>query len=351
MTHFSVKSSSHPQIKQNFDLTSFNTLGLPSKAARFVEVSSTDHLLKLHEQAFFKEKLPFVLGGGSNILLKDYLDIPVLKNSISGKKVIKQDENFVWIEAGAGENWHKLVSWAVEQDFGGIENLALIPGTVGAAPIQNIGAYGVELEQVFESLELFDMRTGKLHTYRREECEFGYRDSIFKRELKGQVIVTKVVLTLTKTNHIIQSSYRSLNDYLREHNITQPVIRDIFDAVVAIRRSKLPDPADLGNAGSFFKNPVVVRSVLEPILREYCDVPYYEMEGELVKIPAGWLIEKAGWKGRRVGNVGTYENQALVIVNHGGATGEEVYEHAMRIKASVKKVFGIDLVPEVNIVQ
>jgi UDP-N-acetylmuramate dehydrogenase len=195
------------------------------------------------------------------------------------------------------------------------------------------------------------MRTGKLHTYRREECEFGYRDSIFKRELKGQVIVTKVVLTLTKTNHIIQSSYRSLNDYLREHNITQPVIRDIFDAVVAIRRSKLPDPADLGNAGSFFKNPVVVRSVLEPILREYCDVPYYEMEGELVKIPAGWLIEKAGWKGRRVGNVGTYENQALVIVNHGGATGEEVYEHAMRIKASVKKVFGIDLVPEVNIVQ
>jgi UDP-N-acetylmuramate dehydrogenase len=351
MTHSSVKSPKEPVIHQNKDLTAFNTLGLPSKAARFVEAESVEGLFALKKQGFFEDELPFILGGGSNVLLNDHLKKPVLKNSIPGIKVIRKEGDHLWVEAGAGENWHKLVRWAVEREYGGIENLALIPGTVGAAPIQNIGAYGVELEQVFEQLECFDMRDGTRKEFNRDDCLFGYRDSIFKRKLKGKVIVTKVVLRLTRNNHTIHSSYRSLKEYLQKLNITEPAIQDIFDAVVAIRRSKLPDPADLGNAGSFFKNPVVERSVLERIRGQEPGVPFYDMEDDLVKIPAGWLIEMAGWKGKRVGNVGTYENQALVIVNHGGATGEEVYSHAMAIKRSVMEIFGIELVPEVNIVE
>jgi UDP-N-acetylmuramate dehydrogenase len=350
MTHSPVKIPAQPDIQQNKDLTFYNTLGLPSTASLFVEVHSEEDLHALWKQGFFDNDRPFVLGGGSNVLLKNKLFRPVLKNSIYGKKIIKQKNNTAWIEAGAGENWHELVTWAVENGFGGIENLALIPGTAGAAPIQNIGAYGVELEQVFEELEYFSMKDQTVRTFGHKDCRFGYRDSIFKQELKDEGIVTKVLLRLTKTNHTIHSSYRSLQDYLMERDIHQPSIKDIYDAVVAIRRSKLPDPGDIGNAGSFFKNPIVDSFVLEPIKKQYPDMPYYKMDTGLIKIPAGWLIETAGWKGKRVGNVGTYKNQALVIVNHGGATGDEVHAHAMRIRESVKGMFGIELVPEVNII-
>ncbi len=335
----------------NADLTHFNTLGLPVIAPRLIEVFSVDDLFKLSRENFFEKEKPFILGGGSNILFRKALTRPVLKISISGIRVQEEDDNHVWIESGAGENWHNLVSWAVDRHYGGIENLALIPGTVGAAPIQNIGAYGVELEQVFESLEYFDLQDYLVKSFESENCEFGYRDSIFKRKLKGKVIITTVTLRLQKKNHVPNISYQALKSYLDERNIINPSIRQVFGAVIAIRQSKLPDPAMIGNAGSFFKNPVINQSAFQLLKEKYPDMPAYPLDHGQVKIPAGWLIEKAGWKGRRVGNVGTYDNQALVIVNHGGATGDEVYRHAVRIQKSVRKNFGIGLEPEVNIVE
>jgi UDP-N-acetylmuramate dehydrogenase len=243
-----------------------------------------------------------------------------------------------------------VVRWAVQQNLGGIENLALIPGTTGAAPIQNIGAYGVELESVFDELRAFDMKTGEFVTFSKEECRFGYRDSVFKRELRGRMIVTSVRLKLQPSPHTIVQNYYALKNRFQEEGIENPGIRDVFDAVVAIRSSKLPDPKSLGNAGSFFKNPVVEPELFHRIRQENPKMPSFPAPGGKVKIPAGWLIEQAGWKGRRIGNVGTYKNQALVIVNHGGATGDEIAKHADRIRASVAETFGIELVPEVNII-
>jgi len=342
-------SGNQIKVKKNADLTAFNTLGVKAKADKLVEVDSVEDLISLHKSGFFKTNEPFILGGGSNVLLLGNLSNPVLKISIPGIEVKKEDRNHVLVEIGAGVNWHSFVEYCVINNYGGVENLALIPGTTGAAPIQNIGAYGVELDQVFDSLELFDIRSGKVKTYLKEECEFGYRDSIFKCDLKGKVIVTSVTLRLTKSHHKINTEYRALSEFLREKQIFSPAIKDIFDAVVAIRKSKLPDPSLLGNAGSFFKNPVVENSVAEQLKDKHADMPAYEVDESHKKIPAGWLIEKAGWKGKQFGNVGTYRNQALVIVNHGGATGHEIYDHAKKIKESVSEMFGIDLVPEVNI--
>lgn len=337
------------QISENVDLSEFNTLGVKATANRFADVEFKEHLAALHKSGFFTGIKPFILGGGSNVLLLNNLDEPVLKISIPGIEIVKEGENYLQVEIGAGVNWHTFVKWCVDHNFGGVENLALIPGTAGAAPIQNIGAYGVELDQVFESLTAFDIHNGELKTFLKQDCEFGYRDSIFKRELKGKVIVTAVTLRLTKKNHTINKSYLSLAEYLDENGIANPEIRDLFNAVVAIRQSKLPDPELIGNAGSFFKNPVVKNEVADALKAEFSVIPSYRVDDKTQKIPAGWLIEKAGWKGKRIGNVGTYENQALVIVNHGGATGEEIYTHAMKIRESVAEKFGISLVPEVNI--
>ena len=340
-----------PAVQKNVSLASMNTMGLPAKASEFVELQSEDELISLHKNGFFEKQKPFVLGGGSNVLFKHEVSKTVLKVSLKGIDIVKVEENSVLVKIGAGENWHRFVEWAVNHGYGGVENLALIPGTVGAAPIQNIGAYGVELKEVFEELICFDLKTGSFHQFTNQECKFGYRDSIFKKELEGHVIITSVTLRLTKKNHLLNTSYRSLKDLLKEKNIEKPTIRDIFNAVVAIRRSKLPDPKNLGNAGSFFKNPVLSKKSFERLLKNFSEVPHYPVDEENVKIPAGWLIEQAGWKGKRVGNVGTYENQALVIVNHGGATGDEVYRHALKVQQSVQEKFGIQLVPEVNIVE
>mgnify|MGYP006272865665 CR=1 FL=1 len=239
---------------------------------------------------------------------------------------------------------------AVENRLGGIENLALIPGTMGAAPIQNIGAYGVELREVFTSLTAFNLQTGSFETFDAAACEFGYRDSVFKRRLRGKVIICDVSMRLTASHHNLNLAYSGLSRHLSEKGIETPSIRDIFDAVVEIRRSKLPDPGDIGNAGSFFKNPVLEREEFNRLESEYPDVPSYKIGANEYKVPAAWLIEKAGWKGKQVGNVGTYENQALVLVNHGEASGREIYDHARNIRASVLQIFGIDLHPEVNIV-
>lgn len=337
------------QLSENADLTGYNTLGVKATAGLFAEVEVEDHLVSLYKNGFFKKYKPYILGGGSNILLLNNLEQPVLRVTIPGIEIISETDKHVIVKAGAGVNWHTFVEWCADKQFGGVENLALIPGTMGAAPIQNIGAYGVELKQVFESLTAFSMETGSFKTFGLKECRFGYRDSIFKGELKGKVIVTSVTLKLTKSGHRVQTEYHSLARYLEEQGITNPGIREIFDSVIAIRRSKLPDPDLIGNAGSFFKNPVVSKEIHDRLKTLYSEMPAYNADDNKMKIPAGWLIEKAGWKGKRSGNVGTYENQALVIVNFGGADGAEIYNHALAIKESVSEMFGINLVPEVNI--
>ena len=340
-----------PEIRHNVNLKPMNTLGVEAHADTFVEIQKAEQLPLLYEEGFFAEESPIILGGGSNLLFGGQPGRPVLKMSVKKREVIENDTGTVHLKAGAGENWHELVSFAVEKDLGGIENLALIPGTVGAAPIQNIGAYGVELKDVFVSLSAFDTVTGEFEIYTADECSFGYRDSVFKHDLKGRMIVCEVTLKLnTWENHTLNLSYSGLSDSLKSKNIDKPTIRDVYNTVVAIRRSKLPDPSDIGNAGSFFKNPIVSEEKFETLKADYPGLPGYKLETDEVKIPAAWLIEKTGWKGRQVGNVGTYENQALVIVNHGGATGEEIFNHAKTIQKSVLETFGIDLMPEVNII-
>ncbi|MDR9365197.1 MAG: UDP-N-acetylmuramate dehydrogenase [Balneolaceae bacterium] len=342
---------SNPQKKTGVDLTSFNTLGVSAVANKFVDVECPEDLIELYESGFFEHDRPFVLGGGSNILFLENPGQPIVKVSIKGKDIIEDSSGSLKVKVGAGENWHEFVTWAVENNYGGVENLALIPGTVGAAPIQNIGAYGVELDEVFDSLELFDMRDGIFKTFQKEECRFGYRDSIFKQALKGVVIVTRVTLNLSTDNHKIEDSYKSLQSYLSEKGIIEPSIKDIYEAVIDIRRSKLPDPNLIGNAGSFFKNPIINRKQFEELHKRYDEMPFYELNDQEIKIPAAWLIEKTGWKGKRIGDVGTYKNQALVIVNHGNATGSEIFSFSKKIQHSVFEEFGIELVPEVNIVE
>ncbi|WP_340104820.1 UDP-N-acetylmuramate dehydrogenase [Rhodohalobacter sp. 8-1] len=342
--------SDKPVIRENVNLAPLNTLGVEAVARRFVEIDHPNQLRQLHDDGFFDRQIPIVLGGGSNLLFLNRPDRPVLKMSVSGRDIEAREDGSVLLKAGAGENWHQLVKHSIEKGLGGIENLALIPGTVGAAPIQNIGAYGVELKDVFHNLTAFEIETGKFRTYTAAECNFGYRDSIFKRELKNQVIVCDVTLQLTKNAHDLNVDYKGLNDHLESKKISDPTIKDIFNSVVEIRRAKLPDPSDIGNAGSFFKNPVLSEEQFETLRSNYPEMPSYKVGDDEYKIPAAWLIEKAGWKGKRVGNVGTYKNQALVIVNHGGATGEEIYNHALKIQESVRNTFDIDLRPEVNIV-
>ena len=340
-----------PELQKDVPLNDLNTMGLHSIAPLYANIGSVEELNDLYEAGFFKEHTPFILGGGSNIVLQEKLKNPVLKISIPGVEVIREEGDDAFIRIGAGENWHNFVSWAVQNGYGGIENLALIPGTVGAAPIQNIGAYGMELEDVFESLLAFDLRKGSFKRFQKRDCLFGYRDSIFKGKLKNRVIVTEVILRLKIQNHEINLNYSGLKEYLEQKEINKPSIRDIFEAVVAIRKSKLPDPAMIGNAGSFFKNPVIEKEMYEELHGRWPGMPAYPIDSRRVKVPAAWLIEQAGWKGVRSGNVGTYKNQALVIVNHGGATGKEVLEHSEKIQRSVSKQFGIRLTPEVNVVE
>lgn len=339
-----------PVIKEDVDLTGLNTMRVSANAPLFVDVKEQQHLEKLFTSGFFDLHTPIILGGGSNMLLVSDPKVPVLKISIRGVHVDDGGNGEVLMTAGAGENWHELVVEAVENGYGGIENLALIPGTAGAAPIQNIGAYGVELRDCFEELTAFDTSTGTFETFNREECRFGYRDSMFKNDQKGAYIICDLTLRLRSKDHRLVTGYKALSNYLDSENIHTPTIKDIFNAVVAVRRSKLPDPADIGNAGSFFKNPVVPPKKYKTLKKEFPDLPSYTLDSGDYKLPAAWLIDQAGWKGKRIGNVGSYENQALVLVNHGGATGREIYAHAMRIRDSVLETFGVDLSPEVNII-
>lgn len=333
-------------ILYNYSLQAYNTFGIHAKAAAFTSVTSISNLQQILKHSPLP---PYILGGGSNMLLTNDLNNLVVKNSIKGKKVLKETEQEVWLEVGGGENWHELVLWCVEQNYGGIENLSLIPGTVGAAPIQNIGAYGVELKDVFEELEAVELATGTIATFHKDACQFGYRDSVFKTDLKGKYCITKVVLRLQKAPHQLNKSYGAIQKMLVEKGIDKPTIQDISETVIAIRSSKLPDPATLGNSGSFFKNPEIERKQFEDLKEKFPNIVFYDLPNGMVKVPAGWLIEQCGWKGKKVGNTGAYAKQALVLVNYGNATGQEIWQLATDIMASVQAKFGIKLNPEVNI--
>jgi UDP-N-acetylmuramate dehydrogenase len=336
------------EILQNFSLKNHNTFGIEAKAKEFIAVHSEDELRSvLHENAAKKK---FILGGGSNMLLTQDIDALVIHVDLKGKKVIKETENHVWVESQAGEDWHEFVLFTIAHNFGGLENMSLIPGNVGATPVQNIGAYGTEIKDIFESCDAMNIATQEMKTFTHAECNFGYRESIFKQEVKDQYIITSVVFKLTSKNHAIQTSYGDIITELAKLNTLTPTLRDVSNAVIAIRKSKLPDPKELGNSGSFFKNPIVLKTDFEPIRIKFPEMKFYEISETEVKVPAGWLIEQAGFKGKRFGDAGIHKNQALVLVNYGNATGQEILAVSKDIQKTVFEKFGIHIEAEVNII-
>ncbi len=336
-------------LQENFSLKSFNTFGIDAWCAQFCEIKDLDTLHEVIQSPELKETPMLILGGGSNILFTKNFDGLVIKNSLLGIQKLREDDEHVWVKAGAGEVWHELVLFCIENNLAGIENLSLIPGLVGAAPMQNIGAYGVELESVFESLEAINIHTGEESFFRKNFCEFGYRESVFKEKLKNKFIITSVTLRLNK-KPVFNTSYGAIRETLEKMDVIELSIKAISDAVIAIRSSKLPDPKMIGNAGSFFKNPEVPESIYQEVKKNFPNVPDYPTAKGMFKIPAGWLIEQCGWKGKRIGNTGSHKDQALVLVNYGNATGAEIIDLAMKIKSSVKEKFGIDILPEVNVI-
>ncbi len=336
------------EIIKHFSLKNYNTFGIDAKATEFTEVTSSDELRKVLAQN--KSKKKFVLGGGSNMLLTKDLDSLVIHINLKGKKIIKENGDNVWIECQAGENWHEFVLWTIDQDYGGLENMSLIPGNVGTTPVQNIGAYGVEIKDSFVSCEALNIETQEGRTFNNAECQFGYRESIFKNAVKDQYIITSVVFKLTRRNHKINTSYGDILAELAKNNITNPGLKDVSNAVIAIRQSKLPDPKNLGNSGSFFKNPIISKKAFDKIQKQFPDIKYFEVSEKEVKVPAGWLIEKAGFKGKRYGDAGVHKNQALVLVNYGNATGQEILNLAKEIQNTIFKTFGIQIETEVNII-
>ncbi len=336
------------QVQENISLKKYNTFGIAAKATYFCEINSVEDLAKALQLEEYPDK--FILSGGSNMLITKDIDALVLYLNIKGITVIAEEENNVILKVMAGENWHQMVLWTLKRNYGGLENMSLIPGNTGTAPIQNIGAYGVELKDTFISCEAMEITTQHIRTFTKEECQFGYRDSYFKNEGKGKYIITAVTFCLTTNDHIINTSYGAIETQLEKDGITDPTIRDISNAVIAIRKSKLPDPAELGNSGSFFKNPMVTKPEFEKFSASYPEAPYYKVSEEFYKIPAGWLIEQCGYKGKRFGDAGVHKNQALVLVNYANATGSEILNLAHRIIKSVHEKFGIKISPEVNII-
>jgi len=332
------------KIQQNISLKPYNTFGIHANAKRFVSVNSIKDL----KEILASEKAIFLLGGGSNILLTGDLEKLVIHLNTKGIIVNDFDENEVLVTAEAGENWHELVLWCVSQNYGGLENLALIPGNVGTSPIQNIGAYGVEIKDAFQQLEAIDIETGKTKIFTNADCDFGYRNSVFKNELKGKYIIVNVTFKLTKKNHNINISYGAIKDILTDKE--NPSIKEIADAVIAIRQSKLPDPKEIGNSGSFFKNPVINVDLFKELSENYPEIPHYVISENEIKIPAGWLIEQCGYKGKRFGDAGVHEKQALVLVNYNNASGKEIYDLAQKIQKKVIKTFKISLEIEVNVI-
>ena len=334
-------------LQKNISLKTYNTFGINAKASFFANFSSVDDLITLLKER--ENRKLFILGGGSNILFTKNFDGLVLKNEIQGFKIIQESENDVVVEVGAGMNWHAFVLKCLEMNFGGVENLSLIPGNVGASPMQNIGAYGVEIKDVFEYLDAVHIETGKVKRFSNQDCDFGYRESVFKTNAKGQYIICQVGYRLTKI-HKLNTSYGAINMELEKQGVNNPSIKDVSNAVIAIRKSKLPDPKKIGNAGSFFKNPIVSIQTLQILKQKHPNIPNYPSGRETAKLAAGWLIEQAGWKGKTYDEkYGVHKNQALVLVNYGNADGDEILKLSNLIISDVYQKFNIELEREVNI--
>ncbi|MGC3962577.1 MAG: UDP-N-acetylmuramate dehydrogenase [Rhodocyclaceae bacterium] len=326
-------------------LTPFNTLGLEAFADDFIDIVSVAQLIRLIKGGELTERRIVVLGGGSNVVLNPHVEGVVLRVAIPGRELIGEDDDAWYVRAGAGETWHDFVRWTLESGWAGLENLSLIPGTVGASPIQNIGAYGLEMADRFFALEAVDLKSGAVITFDREACRFGYRDSVFKHEAADRFVIASVTFRLPKTwNPML--AYADVAQELARAQVTEPTPIDVSDAVVLIRSRKLPDPGLLGNAGSFFKNPVVSAERFATLAQHYPNLPHYPQADGSVKVSAGWLIDQAGWKGRDLGPVGMYERQALILVNRGGATGEDVLLLADTVRAAVRDRFGVMLEQE-----
>lgn len=336
------------QIQDNFSLKNHNTFGIEAKARQFVVVHSVEELKTLLKNHPNEKK--FILGGGSNMLLTQDIDALVIHIDLKGKKIIKEEEDFVWVESCAGENWHEFVLWTIGQDFGGLENMSLIPGNVGTTPVQNIGAYGTEIKDTFVSCEAMQISSQELKTFTKDECNFGYRESVFKQSIKDQYIITSVIFKLTKCNHKITISYGDIMKELEYKHIQNPGLLDVSNAVIAIRQSKLPDPKELGNSGSFFKNPVISKEAFLKIQAQFPEIKFFEISDTEVKVPAGWLIENAGLKGYRKDDAGVHKNQALVIINYGNATGKELLELSKFVQKTVFDKYGIAIEAEVNVI-
>jgi len=335
-------------IQNNFSLKKYNTFGIDAKAKQFVAVHSLGELQEVLQKKATEKK--FILGGGSNMLLTQDIDALVIHIDLKGKKVVEENDDFVWVESQAGENWHEFVLWNIENNYGGLENMSLIPGNVGTTPVQNIGAYGAEIKDTFVSCNAMKIETQEIKTFTKQECKFGYRESIFKQEVKDQYIITSVVFKLTKKNHKINTGYGDIQKELEKQHITNPTIKEVSNAVIAIRQSKLPDPKELGNSGSFFKNPIVSRELFNKTKALHPEMKHYDVSQTEVKVPAGWLIEQAGFKGMRVGDAGVHKNQALVLVNYGNATGQEIVNLSKEIQKTILEKFGIAIEAEVNII-
>ena len=335
------------QIKENISLKPFNTFGIDAKARYFSTFSNDDELAELtsHHSPLTK----FILGGGSNILLTKDFDGLVLKNEVKGIELLHEDPEYVYVKAGAGENWHQLVLHCIQHGWGGVENLSLIPGNVGASPMQNIGAYGVELDDVFWSLEAFHLFDKKLYTFTKADCGFGYRDSVFKSKYKNEFAILSVTLQLKK-HPVYHTSYGAINEELEKMGVKELSIQAISQAVINIRSSKLPDPKVIHNAGSFFKNPEIPIKKYEELKSKFPDIVSYPISKMTAKLAAGWMIEQCGWKGYRLGDAGVHAKQSLVLVNYGNATGKEIYDLSEQVLQSVNKKFGIVLEREVNII-
>jgi UDP-N-acetylmuramate dehydrogenase len=339
----------HPEIQRHQSLKPYNTFGIDVKSDFFAEVQSVIELKSILSDTDFRTKPLLILGGGSNVLFTSDFHGLVILNRIKGIDVTGEDDHHVWIKAASGEVWHDLVMFTIQRGWGGLENLSLIPGSVGASPMQNIGAYGVEIKDSFFELEALDLETLELIKFNYQDCEFGYRESVFKHKFRNRYFITSVTFRLSKIP-VLNTSYGAIRLELESKGISDPGVKDVSDAVIAIRRSKLPDPAVLGNAGSFFKNPEISAKQYQQIKSAHSGLVAYELADGNFKLAAGWLIEQCGWKGKRIGETGSHKDQSLVLVNYGNARGKEIQELAIRIRESVYEKFGVWINPEVNII-
>ncbi|SIQ66175.1 MULTISPECIES: UDP-N-acetylmuramate dehydrogenase [Chryseobacterium] len=337
-------------MQENFSLKPYNTFGVEARSRFFTEVNTIDELKEALTFAETQSLQLLFLGGGSNILLTKDFDGLAIRLNLRGISEESIHENEVWVTAKAGENWHEFVMYCLQKNYGGLENLSLIPGNVGTSPMQNIGAYGTEIKDIFVSCEVLDLESFELRTFNLEQCRFGYRDSIFKQEGRGRYVILEVTFKLTQKNHSIKTEYGAIQSELENLGIENPTIQDVSRAVINIRQSKLPNPKEIGNAGSFFKNPTIPLAQFEALKQQFENIQGYP-NGEMVKVPAGWLIEQCGWKGKQIGNVASHKLQSLVIINAtGNATGKEIFDFSTEIINSVKDKFGIELEREVNII-